>query len=68
MFASNSKTISGRPLTLLTSRSAFDETIVCTVVDDSNKKNGEYYVTNGSTKFKVYSDTDKYRNNNQVRV
>lgn len=47
---------------------AFDETIVCTVVDDSNKKNGEYYVTNGSTKFKVYSDTDKYRNNNQVRV
>jgi hypothetical protein len=41
---------------------------MCTIVDDSDKKNGKYYVTNGSTKFLAYCDTDKYRNNEQVRV
>jgi hypothetical protein len=39
---------------------SFDTTIICTIVDDSNRKNGEYKVTDGSVTYKAYSDLDNY--------
>ena len=47
---------------------SYDSTIVCTIVDDSNRKNGIYRATDGSTIYTVYSDLDSYRNGEQVRV
>lgn len=46
----------------------FDETIICTIVDDSDCKNGHYIVSNGTIKFDAYSDSQDYRNNDSVRV
>jgi hypothetical protein len=40
---------------------SFDTTIICTVVDASNSKNGIYRVSNGSTVFIAYSDVDNYK-------
>ena len=47
---------------------SFDKTIICTIVDDSDKKNGCYIVTDGTIKFKAYVNDDTYRNDDQVRV
>lgn len=47
---------------------SFDTTIICTIVDDSNRKNGEYKVTDGSVTYKAYSDLDNYVAGQQVRV
>ena len=47
---------------------AFDKTITCTIVDDSDKKNGRYRVTDGSSKFIAYSETKTFRNNEIVYV
>lgn len=47
---------------------AFDKTIICTIIDDSGKKNGKYYVSDGSTKFYAYSSVDSYNVDEQVRV
>ena len=47
---------------------SYDTTIVCTIVDDSNSKNGKYQVTDGTIRFDVYSDSDKYKVKDQVRV
>ena len=47
---------------------SYDTTIICTVVDDSDRKNGEYKVTDGSIPYLVYSDVDTYRKGDQVRV
>ena len=47
---------------------SFDMTIICTVTDASNSKNGEYRVTDGSVTYKVYSDLDSYRVGDQVRI
>ena len=46
----------------------YDTTIVCTIVDDSNAKNGEYKVTDGNINYTVYADTDKFLSGEQVRV
>ena len=47
----------------------FDETVVCTIVDDSNRSNGEYMVTqNNQLKFKAYSENVHYLNDQQVYV
>lgn len=46
----------------------FDKTIICTIVDDSDKKNGCYVVSDGTIKFKAYVNDATYRNNDQVRV
>ena len=46
----------------------FDKTIICTIVDDSDKRNGCYIVTDGSMKFKAYVNDTTYRNDDQVRV
>lgn len=47
---------------------SYDTTIVCTITDDSDSKNGKYQVTDGTIRFDVYSDSDKYKINDQVRV
>ena len=47
---------------------SFDTTIVCTITDDSNSKNGVYQVSNGSSVFNAYSDVDNYKKGVQVRV
>jgi hypothetical protein len=40
---------------------SYDKTIVCTITDDSNRKNGEYVVTDGTMTFKAYSENDTYK-------
>ena len=47
---------------------SFDTTIICTVTDASDSKNGRYQVTDGTIRFEAYSDNDKYKANDQVRV
>lgn len=47
---------------------SFDKTIICTIVDDSDKKNGHYIVTDGTIKFDAYTSDASYRNDEQVRV
>jgi hypothetical protein len=39
---------------------SFDTTVICTITDASNSKNGEYRVTDGSVSYKAYSDVDSY--------
>ena len=46
----------------------FDKTIICTIVDDSEKDKGKYEVSNGSSIFSAYSESDKYKNNDSVYV
>ena len=38
----------------------FDETIVCTIVNNSAAKTGKYLVSNGGAKFYAYSDVTDY--------
>ena len=47
---------------------SFDTTVICTITDASNSKNGEYRVTDGSVSYKAYSDVDSYVAGEQVRV
>lgn len=47
---------------------AFDKTLICTIIDDRDKKNGKYQVTDGSIKFWAYSSVDTYSKDEQVRV
>ena len=47
---------------------SFDQTIVCTIIDNSNKANGIYRVSNGSAKFDAYSSDTTYSNNTNVYV
>lgn len=46
----------------------YDKTIICTIIDDSKAKNGEYFVTNGTIKFWATCENTSYRNDEQVRV
>jgi hypothetical protein len=39
---------------------AFDTTLICTIVDNTNCKNGEYRVTDGNTVYLVYSENPDY--------
>ena len=47
---------------------SFDKTLICTIVDDSDKKNGHYIVTDGTIKFDAYVSDATYKNDDQVRV
>lgn len=47
---------------------SYDQTIICTIVDDSKREQGIYVVSNGSVKFEVYSDVTTYRNKTNVYV
>jgi hypothetical protein len=40
---------------------AYDTTVICTIIDSSDKKNGKYRVTDGSVSYIAYSDNDKFR-------
>ena len=40
---------------------SYDSTIICTIVDDSEKKNGKYRVSDGSVTYVAYSDQDSYK-------
>lgn len=46
----------------------YDTTIICTITDNSDGKNGKYRVTDGSMAFTAYSDVSTYRSGEQVRV
>lgn len=46
----------------------YDRTINCTIINDKDKKNGKYIVTNGSATFTAYSETEQYNVNDKVRV
>ena len=47
-----------------------DITDLCVIVDDSNAKNGIYWVStnNGATKYKAISESSEYKKNEKVRV
>ena len=47
---------------------AFDTTKVCTIIDDTDRDNGKYIVSDGTIKFDAYSESGKYRKNDIVRV
>ena len=47
---------------------SYDRTIICTIVDDSDAKNGKYLVSDGSIKFYAYTETETYKKNDNVRV
>ena len=46
----------------------YDTTIICTIVDDSRKKEGVYKVSNGSANFDAYSSVTDYHKGNCVYV
>jgi hypothetical protein len=39
---------------------AYDTTLICTISDDSERKNGKYQVTDGSVSFTAYASEDNY--------
>lgn len=45
----------------------YDQTQICTIVDDTRKQQGIYIVSNGSARFEAYGD-DTYRLNDSVYV
>lgn len=48
---------------------SYDQTILCTIVDDSKREQGIYVVTNNSTtKFEAFSSITNYRNRDNVYV
>lgn len=54
---------------------AFDKTEICTIISDTDKKNGRYTVTNGSAKYDAFVNTSngaenvpEYKVNDSVRV
>lgn len=47
---------------------SFDQTITCTIVEDKDKANGKYKVSNGSTKFDAYSTDTTLSKNASVYV
>jgi hypothetical protein len=40
---------------------SYDQTIICTIVDNSKSSNGEYRVTDGSTEFVAKSENTSYQ-------
>ena len=46
----------------------FDKTIICTIVDASNAKKGEYEVTDGATTFTAYSKDDTFKEEDSVYI
>ncbi len=47
---------------------AYDKTIICTITDASSKSEGYYKVVNGDMEFEAISESDKYREKDQVYV
>ena len=46
----------------------YDQTVICTILDNSNAHEGVYTVTDGTSTFDAYSENDTYRINNRVYV
>jgi hypothetical protein len=46
----------------------YDQTYICTIVDDSKANNGEYRVSDGSIEFIARSENTSYTKDEQVRV
>ena len=47
---------------------SFDETIECEIIDNSDAKNGHYWVSNGSSRFEAYSEKNSYTKGSKVLV
>ena len=47
---------------------SYDKTILCTIENDENKKDGKYEVSDGSIMFTAYSTDERYRNGDIVYV
>ena len=47
---------------------SYDKTILCTIENDKNKKDGKYEVSDGSIIFTAYSTDERYRNGDVVYV
>ena len=47
---------------------SYDSTILCQIVDDSNKEQGKYIVSNGSAKFEAFSTDASLKKGNNVYV
>lgn len=47
---------------------SYDQTVIATVVDDSDKDAGHYIVSNGTIKFDAYCADAKYKVKDQVRI
>lgn len=52
----------------IVNKQGFDKTIVCTIINDSDRREGKYIASNGTTEFEAYSEITSYRNNTQVYV
>lgn len=46
----------------------YDKTILCQIVDDSKKSQGQYTVSDGNTKFIAYAESAEYRKDENVYV
>lgn len=47
---------------------SFDSTIICTIMDASDKDSGHYVVSDGTIKFDAYTNDTSYKKGDQVRV
>ena len=52
----------------IVNKQGFDKTIICTIINDNDRREGKYIVSNGTTEFEAYSEITSYRNNTQVYV
>lgn len=52
----------------LMSKISYDQTILCTIIDDSEKDFGKYRVSNGEAAFDAYTSDTSLKKNNQVYV
>ena len=47
---------------------SYDKTVIATIIDDSQKANGKYIVSDGTIKFDAYTNDLNYKIDDQVRV
>ena len=47
---------------------SFDTTMICTILDASDKDRGHYVVSDGTIRFDAYTNDTSYKENDQVRV
>jgi len=47
---------------------AYDQTIICTITNDTLKDKGQYKVSNGSAEFDAYTSNTEYRSGDNVYV
>ena len=47
---------------------SYDQTVLCTIVDNTNRAQGKYIVQKDNVKFEVYSTNTEYNKNDNVYV